>query len=630
MASHQYATKPPNISTMPPGVPYIIGNEAAERFSFYGMRSILIVFMTQYIVTSAGATDHMAPAEARQNFALFVSAVYFMPVFGAILAEAFIGKYQTIFWLSIVYCFGHFALALNDTRMGLLIGLGLISLGSGGIKPCVSANVGDQFGESNKHLLSKVFGWFYFSINAGSFISTLLCPWLLNSPRFGPRWAFGIPGVAMVIATIFFWAGRKKFVHIPPAGSRFLREFFVDGLGVLGLPFVLPALSLGRRPLVLSGPDDSGIIDLAERGTTRKPSKAVLILACCLFAGFFLRGLHWTPGIGLGYELGRLASRGDWMWIIPSLSGVAILVSLMGINNRLVGALAGIGLTLTFLFLRVFHHSSTMGVYVALLASIGLVLAALIPPVSRNGLREYYRGYGFGALGRLGIVYVFVAVFWSLWDQSSGGSWTLQAQKMDLHWFGMDLIASQVQTANPILILIFIPIVNYGLYPFLNRFFPLTPLRKIGIGLFLTAGSYLVIWYIQSLIDAGGKPSVNWQFLAYVILTLGEAMVSITGLEFSYTQAPNRMKSAVMALWLFTVSMGNLFTAGVNYVIRNEDGTVKMNDQQYFLFFAGLMVAAALVFVAVASFYRGKTYLQSQDKPLEDLPPDAATELGMP
>ena len=466
MAKHKYATSPPNISTMPPGVPYIIGNEAAERFSFYGMRSILIIFMTHYLVTSAGTPDHMSDAEARQNFALFVSAVYFLPILGAIVAEGFIGKYQTIFWLSIVYCFGHFALALNDTRLGLVLGLGLIAFGSGGIKPCVSANVGDQFGESNKHLLSKVFGWFYFSINAGSFISTILCPFLLADPRFGPRWAFGIPGVAMVIATIFFWAGRKKFVHIPPAGLGFLKQMF-----------------------------------------------------------------------------------------------------------------------------------------------------------SREGL---------GALFRLAIVYVFVAVFWSLWDQSSGGSWTLQAQHMDLRWFGMELLPSQVQTANPILILVFIPLVNYVIYPFIDRFFTLTPLRKIGIGLFLTAGSYLVIWYIQQMIDAGGKPGVNWQFLAYIILTLGETMVSITGLEFSYTQAPNKMKSAVMALWLFTVSMGNLFTAGVNYFIRNPDGSVKMNDQQYFLFFTVLMLVASAIFVVVAMFYRGRTYLQSQELPLEEIAVEPVVSSGAP
>ena len=479
MAKYKYATSPPNLTGMPPGVPFIIGNEAAERFSFYGMRSILIIFMTQYIVNRMGQPDHMGDAEARQNFALFVSAVYFLPIFGAILAEGFIGKYQTIFWLSIVYCFGHFALALNDTRLGLLLGLGLIAIGSGGIKPCVSANVGDQFGESNKHLLSKVFGWFYFSINAGSFISTILCPFLLADPRFGPRWAFGIPGVAMVIATIFFWAGRKKFVHIPPAGLGFLKQMF-----------------------------------------------------------------------------------------------------------------------------------------------------------SREGL---------GALFRLAIVYVFVAVFWSLWDQSSGGSWTLQAQKMDLSipWFpwielspfrfgfGVSALASQIQTANPILILLFIPLVNYVLYPLIDKFFLLTPLRKIGIGLFLTAGSYIVIWYIQTMIDAGQKPNVNWQFLAYVILTLGEAMVSITGLEFSYTQAPNKMKSAVMALWLFTVSMGNLFTAAVNYFIRNPDGSSKLSDQNYYMFFAQLMFVAAIIFVIVACFYKGRTYLQSQ-KPLEELEPAMATEIGMP
>lgn len=459
MATTQYATRPPNITTMPPGVPYIIGNEAAERFSFYGMRSILIVFMTAYMMNSAGEPDRMSDAEARGYFALFVAAVYFLPIAGAILAEAFLGKYRTILYLSLVYCAGHFALALNDTRTGLMIGLGLIAIGSGGIKPCVSANVGDQFGESNKHLLSKVFGWFYFSINAGSFIATIMCPILLNHPNFGPRWAFGLPGVAMVIATIFFWAGRKKFVHIPPGGIQFVKEFF-----------------------------------------------------------------------------------------------------------------------------------------------------------SREGL---------GALGRLVIVYVFVAIFWSLWDQSSGGSWTLQARSLDLSFFGLTLLPSQVQTANPILILLFIPLVNYVIYPLTDRFFPLTPLRKIGIGLFLTAGSFLVIAYIQTMIDAGERPTVWWQFLAYVILTLGETMVSITGLELSYTQAPNKMKSAVMAAWLFTVSMGNLFTAGVNFVILNPDGSAKMSDFQYYLFFAGVMFVAAVLFVIVARFYRYRTYLQSQDRPVDE---DIATE----
>ncbi|MDP9254740.1 MAG: MFS transporter [Verrucomicrobiota bacterium] len=476
MAKYKYATSPPNITRMPPGVPFIIGNEAAERFSYYGMKSILTVFMVHYILNKSGALAPMHEHEADKYTHYFVSGVYFLPILGAMVADGFLGKYWTILSLSIVYCFGHLTLAFMDTSFGIAIGertmlalgLLLICLGAGGIKPCVSANVGDQFGETNKHLLSKMFGWFYFSINAGSFISSLLCPFLLADPRFGPRWAFGIPGVAMLIATIFFWAGRKKMVHVPPAGLGYLRETF-----------------------------------------------------------------------------------------------------------------------------------------------------------SREGLIT---------LARIAMVYIFVIIFWALWDQSNGIEWTLQAEKMDLRvpWLGVTLLAAQVQTANPILILLFIPLVNYVLYPAISRFFPLTPLRKIGIGLFLTAFSFIVIVWIQGQIDQGLKPSVNWQLLAYVILTLGEAMVSITGLEFSYTQAPNSMKSSVMALWLLAVSAGNFFDAQFNSWDLNADGTHKLTDYQFFTFFTVLMFAAAVVFVIVATFYKGRTYLQSQQPTLDEIATEPIIAGGAP
>ena len=118
------------------------------------------------------------------------SAVYFTPLLGAIVADAFFGKYKTIVSLSVVYCLGHLALALDETRLGLAVGLTLIAIGAGGIKPCVSAHVGDQFGKSNGHLLTKIFGWFYFSINLGAFASQIMTPILLD--RFGPH-IFGVP-----------------------------------------------------------------------------------------------------------------------------------------------------------------------------------------------------------------------------------------------------------------------------------------------------------------------------------------------------------------------------------------------------------------------------------------------------
>ena len=165
MSDGKYLTTPISTDRMPPGVPYIVGNEAAERFSFYGMKAILVVFMTQYLMGQHGGLSVMSEEEAKYYFHVFTMAVYFFPLLGAMLADALLGKYRTVIGLSLVYCLGHLCLALDETRLGLFAGLALIALGAGGIKPCVSANVGDQFGSRNKHLLEKVFGWFYFSIN---------------------------------------------------------------------------------------------------------------------------------------------------------------------------------------------------------------------------------------------------------------------------------------------------------------------------------------------------------------------------------------------------------------------------------------------------------------------------------
>src|SRR6185437_15340996 len=92
----KYLTAPIPTTRMPPGVPYIIGNEAAERFSFYGMRAILVTFMMKYMLDAHGQPDHMNETQAREWFHLFVASAYLFPLLGAIIADAFLGKYLTI------------------------------------------------------------------------------------------------------------------------------------------------------------------------------------------------------------------------------------------------------------------------------------------------------------------------------------------------------------------------------------------------------------------------------------------------------------------------------------------------------------------------------------------------------
>ncbi|MED5401910.1 MAG: MFS transporter, partial [Planctomycetota bacterium] len=234
-----------------------------------------------------------------------------------------------------------------------------------------------------------------------------------------------------------------------------------------------------------------------------------------------------------------------------------------------------------------------------------------IPAGGREFLREVFDSAGIRALAGLVPIYIFVAVFWSLFDQG-GSKWVEQAQHMDLAVGTVELLPSQVGLVNPVLILIYVPLFNYLIYPAINRIFKLTPLRKVSIGLFVAAAAYALSSGIQEWIDAGHTPHISWQFLAYMLITAAEVMVSITCLEFSYTQSPPKMKSFVMALYLLSVSAGNIFTALVNLLTKDENGNSTLQGASYYWFFTTAMAIAAVLFIGVAKMYRGQTYLQEE------------------
>lgn len=271
MSTTPAAPAAPNTGKMPRQIPFIIGNEGCERFSYYGMRNILTEFMA---ITFFAYMNNKAlqKVEAKEVFHTFVMGVYFFPLLGGWLSDRFFGKYNTIFWLSLVYCVGQGCLAMNtDNQTGFYIGLFLIALGSGGIKPLVSAFVGDQFDKSNKHLSKKVYDAFYWIINFGSFFASLMMPVLWKN--FGPRVAFAVPGVLMAVSTVIFWAGRGKYIEVPPTaadphsflrvarsallarsiGKGFRPGLFLAMLGVmlaLASPALLAVTSLKITPVI--------------------------------------------------------------------------------------------------------------------------------------------------------------------------------------------------------------------------------------------------------------------------------------------------------------------------------------------------------------------------------------------
>jgi POT family proton-dependent oligopeptide transporter len=540
-------TAEPRDNRMPKGIPYIVANEFAERFCYYGINAILTVYMTQTLA--------VPERQANVYHSLFKTAAYFSPLIGAFVSDVLWGKFKTILTFSMSYCLGCAIVALVPGVPGLLTGLTLVALGTGGIKPCVSTNVGDQFTSKNSHLIEKAYSYFYLAINSGSSISIFFCPVLLDpfnpeaKPRFVADWlirsgihgrlpAFGTPAVMMFLATLVFWLGRKKFAVVPPAG---------------------------------------------------------------------------------------------WAWV-----------------------------------------------------------------------REVFSKEGVKTVGRLAIIYVFLAPWWGLWEQSNGQTWTLQAESSLMNkdlGFGLTLLPAQIQVVNGLFILALVPVFTFVVYPLWSKVTTVTPLRKIAVGLFVIAVSYLIVARIEAHIQAGESVSLYWQFLAYIVLTASEVLVSITALEFSYKQAPLRMKSFIMSLFLLSISGGDVINAIVNsangkpvavetveagtetwvttpaassfivgqkidfdgkngltmtkegkpvplqgtFLVEKIDepghrlalmdvvwrkpvatsgayspdskasvGTYKLVGPEYFNFFAGMMTVVGLLFIGVAALYKEKTHLRDE------------------
>jgi len=284
------ANAPPR-ERFPSAVWYLSWNEAAERFSYYGMTSILTLHLVQHL--------GQAENEAIAWYSYFVAAVYLMPLVGGVLADRWWGRYPTILWLSFGYVAGHLTIAFWESATGILVGCTLIAIGSGGIKPNCSAFAGDQIPKGQKALLERLYDLWYWMINLGSVGSQIAVPWLYEN--YGPRVAFATPAAAMALALVVFIAGRRTYLKLPPAGPS--PHGF---LAVVGS-------ALRRRGLEAARADHP---EWAVEGVKAVLRIAAVFAAVSVFWSlFFQYGSSWTLQAN---RMQREIALGGYRYVVPA------------------------------------------------------------------------------------------------------------------------------------------------------------------------------------------------------------------------------------------------------------------------------------------------------------------------
>ena len=534
---------------LPAQTKYIVGNEACERFSFYGMRSILVAYMTGMLL--------MSKNEATEVVHLFIACTYLMPLLGAWLADRFLGRYHTIFYISLLYCAGNAVLAMADfagdteTRKWVLFaGLAIIAVGAGGIKPCVSAFVGDQVPASEKDgtTMTRLYAAFYWSVNLGSFFSFLVIPWVRQN--WGYSWAFGIPGIFMALATLIFWLGRKKYNHVPPTQPEFLKTLCTR-----------ICCGAGRACERFGG-----------ESVARATSTAIGVAAFVVIAPIVILLGKWAHSGAA--QLASLSGAGETATALCGLIALLLYIIVLTLAGLKLAAAADM--------------KGFLGLAGSMIFNSKEETAARFSESEQRGVRN---------LARVLMVFLMIIPFWSLYDQTAS-TWVLQGKQMqsiDLSCGSLKFCfgAEEMQSFNPLLIMIFVPLVTLFVYPYIGRWG--APLKRMGMGILMAGIAYGAVAILQHRIDSGYHLSILWQCIPYFLLTISEILVSTTGLEYAYTAAGKNLKSIVSSFWLLTSTLGNLLVVFLTSLV-NDPASV-----QAFLLYGAMSLLVGFIFLYITS-----------------------------
>nr|WP_315397032.1 peptide MFS transporter [uncultured Sphingobacterium sp.] len=537
--------------------------EMWERFSFYGMRVLLIQFLTAAVLKGGWA---WSAEQAGALYGTYAMMLYLTPILGGIIADKYIGSRKAVIIGSIIMTIGHASMAF-DTQMMFFIGLACLVIGTGFFKP----NMPSILGEMYKDLPEKKDGAytiFYMGVNAGAFFGMMLCGYIAETQ--GWHWGFGLAGIFMLLGTL-------QFVFAKP---------LMGNLGILG------------KAKDLSAEDK-----LLEDADKRNPFTSLdyLLIAIISIIGFlyaFNDPLSKNGIIDMFSALDLPFLRGQYLMIFIALVlFIYLIASRIGrydkvVRDRMI-AVVFLAFFLIFFFMS-FEQGATSLVIVArdyidrsltgaALTTFNIVNALLtIVPlglISWVLIKLAKATWNKIALSNIILIICFVliwgAAIWMLKNEFSK-----EASEITVSWFS---------TLNSFFIIALASTVS-KLWE--SKYNP-SAAMKYGYGLILVAIGFLVIGLGSWGIGEGVKISMIFLILTYLFHTLGELFISPVGLSYVSKLVPGRMLAFMFGIWYLAIAIAQKVAAVLG-------GQVETIQQEYslshfFFLFTAIPAAAGLL-----------------------------------
>jgi POT family proton-dependent oligopeptide transporter len=504
----------------PRGLSVLFFTEMWERFSYYGMRALLILFMTAAIAEGnpgLGFDDGRATA----IYGLYTSMVYLLALPGGWVADKLWGQQRAVFVGGVIIALGHFTLAAPlvgaPDQASFFLGLLFIVLGTGLLKPNVSTMVGDLYpnpqSAPSAHLSQEwgarrdaAFSIFYMGINLGAIIGPFVCGTLGETVNW--HWGFSAAGFGMVFGLVQYRLGAR---HLGSAGAF-----------TTGEPDAV-VRTRARRFYVTAG---------------------TIGLAVAVFVWLAVTGV-------LPVELPVFAT-----WLGYGILLLTLLYFSLLIFNR--GVAAGIAALFVIVTLTLSGRFGTLteaGQWAILLTLAAFILLALGLLATRG------RDVDVDRQRLIVIFWLFLlsAVFWSGFEQA-GSSLNLFADRLtDREFFGWEMPTTWLQNVNPIFIVILAPVFGVMWERLAHRDRnPSIPV-KFGLGLLgLGAGFFVLAWGSAYATEAT-RVSIAWLVVTYFLHTCGELALSPVGLSSVTKLAPAGRVGQMMGIWFIGLALGNLF-----------------------------------------------------------------------